>query len=498
MSLETKLESKRQRQVRNFILATVAVFVGLIVSIWATIVILKPGPEGRLVLASGGADGAYNELAILYQKQLAKFGIEVELRPRTSGNATLRALFVDEKSDVDAGFIKGGVAGSLQGRFASDEERKWHDRQTGALFSVGRMFYEPVYVFYRGPNQVKSLSEFKGKKIVVGSKDTGSRRIAITLLRSNGVTEKNATFLEVDLPEDAKPLRTGEVDVAFVVLPPESPKVFKLMRTPDILLMNFAAEADAYVARFPFLSKLVMHQGSIEFAPDIPSADITLLSTTAALVVKKTVHPAIISALADAIIDNPRRGFDRDGEPILFHKPGEFPNAKDPEFEVSREALGLYKTGDLPFLLRTVGPLNKSLGIPFWVTAYLHKHGTASLLLLIPILSILLPLVRILPMLYTWTVRRRLLHWYRQMKALENRLDQSPTPVQLAEAHAELERIDRAVSRITVPLHFSDQFYDLRSHIDLMRRRFRPRAVDGPGGSTAASTMAAAAAAAAE
>lgn len=465
----------RQRKVRNFILATLAVFAGIVLAAWAAIVILKPGPEGKLVLASGGSEGAYNELAILYQKQLAKQGVAVELRPTTAGSSTLRGLFVDEKGDLEAGFIKGGVAGSLQGRMATDQERKWHDRQTEALFSVGRMFYEPIYVFYRGPGQVKALSEFKGRKIAIGNKEGGARRIAQTLLRSNGVDEKNSTFVETELGDDGKGLSSGEFDVAFLVLPPESNKIYKLMRNPDILLMNFAAEAEAYVARFPYLTKLIMHQGSVAFAPDIPSADITMLSTTAALVIKKSVHPAIVSLLTDAVIDNPRRGFDRDGEPVLFHKAGEFPNAKDPEFEVARDALNLYKTGDLPFMLRTFAPLNHSLGIPFWVTAYLHKHGTSTVLLLIPILSILLPLMRLLPMIYTWTVRRRLFHWYNQMKVLENRLDHQPTADQLAEAKIELDRIDRSVSRVRVPLAFSDQFYDLRQHIDFIKRRLDGR-----------------------
>src|SRR5271154_1741840 len=96
---------------------------------WAAITVLKPGPQGRLVIASGGAEGAYHRLALAYQKELARFGVAIELRPSVQGRDTLRALFVDAKSDVQAGFIKGGVAASLQGRFATDEERKWHDRQ---------------------------------------------------------------------------------------------------------------------------------------------------------------------------------------------------------------------------------------------------------------------------------------------------------------------------------------------------------------------------------
>jgi len=461
----------RQRKVRNFILMVLGAFAGVVLAAWLAIVILHPGPEGRIVIASGGGEGAYNDLALVYQKKLAPYGIDVELRPTTSGSSTLRALFVDEKSDIDAGFVKGGVAGSLQGRLATDEERKWHDRQTEHLISVGRLFYEPVYVFYTGTKLVRSLSEFKGLKIMIGSKEAGFRRIATTLLRANGIDKTNATIIEADLSPDAHELHDHQVDVAFLVLPPESPTISKLLHVPDIKLMNFAAEADAYVSRFPYLSKLVMHQGSIELAPDVPSADITLLATSAALVVKRSVHPAITALLADVVMTNPRAGFDRDGEPILFHKSGEFPSAKDPEFEVSRDAIAIYKSGELPFILRSVAPVNAKFGIPFWVTAYLHKHGTSTALVLIPLLSIGLPLARLLPQLYAWTVRRRLYHWYRQMKSLELQLDKNPTPEQIADAHGELQRIDRVVSRVRVPVTFSDQFYNLRGHIDLVRHR---------------------------
>jgi uncharacterized protein len=465
------------KKVRNFILQSLAVLLLLVLAAWAAILVLKPGPSGKIVIASGGSEGAYNDLALLYQKQMARQGVEVELRPLTAGTATLGALFRNETSDIDGGFIKGGVSGSLQGRFASEEDRKRHDMQAGALVSVGRLFYEPIYVFYRGPDQVKGLSEFKGKKIAIGGEGGGSRRIARTLLQANGIDANNSTFVDGEMTEDAKGLITGDYDVAFLILPPDSPKIFKLMRTADILLMDFSAEADAYASRFPFLSKLVMNRGSVEFAPDIPSADITLLSTSVALVMRKSVHTSILTLLADAVLDNPRRGFDRDGEPILFHKSGEFPHVKDPEYPVDRDTLALYKSGDLPIVLRNMAPLNARLGIPYWVTALLHTHGTSMLLLLIPLLSILVPLARILPMIYAWTVRRRLLVWYRQMQRLEIQLDQSPTPAQLTEARDEVERLDISVSRIRVPIEFADQLYDLRGHIHQIRRRLQMREV---------------------
>ena len=45
------------------------------------------------------------------------------------------------------------------------------------------------------------------------------------------------------------------------------------------------------------------------------------------------------------------------------------------------------------------------------------------------------------------------------------------TAKHLSEKQAEIERIEEAVSHISFPLTFSDQLYNLRSHIEIVRRK---------------------------
>src|SRR5215471_16462204 len=466
------------KRVRQFLIVVGSSFIGIILAVWLAILIIRPGPQGRIVLAAGGADGAYMHLTETWKRELARFGVTLELRPDLQGLDALQALATDD-GRIDASVIKGGLAGSLQGRLATASERDIHDAQVGRIQSLGRLFYEPIWVFYRGPNLVRSLGEFKGRRIMVGTPASGTRRIAALLLRANGVTAENSTFIEQDFPADAKPLTGGNggdgADVAFVALPPEARRVQDLLRAPDILLMDFSAEAEAYTTRFPFLSKLVMYRGSVEFDPDIPSADITLLASAPALVVHRDLHPALVSLLTHAASVNPKPGFDASGEPILFFRAGQFPNGNDPEFEIDPDSRAYYKSGDLPSILRAVGPLNASLGIPFWVTAFAFLNTTKILLLAIPILSIAIPLSRFLPMLYTWMIRQRLLRWYDRLKELEFTLDHNPSPEQVAEVDAGLKRIDRAVQRLRLPRHYSDQLYNLRGHIELVAQKLTPR-----------------------
>jgi len=462
------------KRVRQFLIVVGSSLVGIILAVWLAIVILNPGPQGRIVLAAGGGGGAYQQLAETWKRELARFGVTLELRTDLQGLDALQALAAGT-GRIDGGVLKGGLAGSLQGRLATASERDLHDKQVSQLQSVGRLFYEPIWIFYRGPNLVRSLGEFKGRRIMVGTPESGTRRIATLLLKANGVTAENSTFIDQDFPADAKPLTSDGADVAFVALPPDAKKVQELLRAPDILLMDFSAEAEAYTTRFPFLSKLVMFRGSVEFEPDIPSADITLLATAPALVVHRDLHPALVSLLTHAASVNPKPGFDPSGEPILFFRAGQFPNGNDPEFELDPDSRAYYKTGELPSILRAVGPLNSSMGVPFWVTAFAFLNATKILLFAIPLLSIAIPLSRFLPMLYTWMIRQRLLRWYDRLKELEFTLDHNPSPEQVADVDAGLKRIDRAVQRLKLPRHYSDQLYNLRSHIELVAQKLAPR-----------------------
>jgi uncharacterized protein len=115
------------------------------------------------------------------------------------------------------------------------------------------------------------------------------------------------------------------------------------------------------------------------------------------------------------------------------------------------------------------------LGLPFSLTAFASAYAAQTILLLIPLFAVVLPLMNALPKLYVWSVRRRLLYWYRQLTALERSLDTPETASHLHSKQAELEHIDAIVSKIRLPSYFADQVYDLRAHINLVRQRFAAR-----------------------
>jgi hypothetical protein len=289
-------------------------------------------------------------------------------------------------------------------------------------------------------------------------------------LAVNGITAETAALINSELPQYVEKLGQGEADAGFLVLAAEAQTIQRLLRQPDIKLMSFV-NADAYIQRFPFLARLVLREGVVDFAANVPPSDTVLLATTAAVLVREDAHRALVSLLAQAVQEvHGSPAVDAHGEAPLFQAAGEFPLANDPEFPLSDEARRVYRSGP-PFLQRYV---------PFWVATTVDRL-VVSLVVLLPIL---IPLVRFAPQIYSWRVRRRILYWYAALKRLEAAARSAAAQASKADHLLELDRIEAAVDEIPVPLAFSDKLYELRQHIEVVRRRLtgHPREAEAPAG----------------
>ena len=133
--------------------------------------------------------------------------------------------------------------------------------------------------------------------------------------------------------------------------------------------------------------------------------------------------------------------------------------AADPELAVSEQAKRVYRSGP-PFLQRY---------LPFGLATLFDR----LIVLAVPLIGIALPIFRFAPMIYTWRIRQRLLYWYKELKKVERGVDGRSDPMLVAEKQAQIEEIEDAVNRIPIPLGFTNQLYDLRQHIDVVRRRLK-------------------------
>jgi TRAP transporter TAXI family solute receptor len=397
---------------------------------------VEPAPPRQMTITTGGESGAYYGFAKRYAEILARNDIKLEVKTSLGSYENLDRL---KAGDAQVAFVQGGIPVPP----ASEDD--------SPLVSLGSMYYEPVWVFYRGAQTIDKLHQLAGKHIAVGAEGSGIRGLALQLLEANDIPTDSKHLLPIAGLNAAEALQQGKIDAAFIIAAPEAPVVQVLLRSPGVRVMSFS-QADAYTRRFPFLTRITLPRGVVNLVRDSPPQDTVLLATTANLVVSEGLHPALASLLLQAVGEvHGKSGF--------FQHAGEFPAYKDHSFELSDDAKRHYKSGP-PFLQRY---------LPFWLAVLAER----LLVLLLPLFALLFPLLKVAPAIYTWRVRSKIFRCYGDLKFLENELRKNYDPARRMEYFDRLERIEEEANTRNIPLAFTDLLYTLREHINLVREKLR-------------------------
>lgn len=404
---------------------------------------LDPTPPKQVTLATGPAQSAYAEFGKRYAQALAAYGIEVRLLP-SEGSSENLAWLVAGKADL--GFVQGG---------SSSVPAAGHDN----LSSLGSLFIEPVWLFYRSEAAQKvtknatldALPQLRGLRVNVGTAGSGVPSLMGKLFELNRMDDGAVTLSRLEQTPATVAFLNGELDALVFASAPQAPMVQMLLQTPGVRLMNFA-QSEAYSRRFAFLTPVTLPRGVVDLASDLPAQDVRLVGPTTTLIAREGVHPAVLQLFSQAALTlHSQAGW--------FSRAHEFPNAAHTEFALSGEAQRTMRDG-IPLLQRY---------LPFSYANLMERMWLALGI----IIAVLLPLSRIVPPLYEFRIRSRVFRWYGQLRVIEDRAASGTEPV--AVLVDELNRLEARVGKISVPLSYADELYALRNHIDLARQKLLRR-----------------------
>ena len=406
-----------------------------IAGIWVAIRFVRPAPPSSITITSGPDGSVFRNTAEKYRSILASNGITVQILPSKGSLENLQRLN-DPSFHVDIGFVQGGIATGIK------VER---------LVSLGSLFYEPLAIFYRSADPVDRLSQFSGKRLAIGAEGSGTRALALTLLKANGIESGGRTaLLDLSGEDAARALIAHKIDAVFLTGDSATPPLMrKLLQTPGIRVFNFV-QAEAYTRRFRYLTRLELPMGTLDLGKNSPERTLYLIAPTVELVARDNLHPAI----SDLLIEAAR---EIHGSATLLQHAGEFPAPLEHEFRISNDAARYYKSGKR-FLYRA---------LPFWLASLADR----AFVVLVPIVVLLLPGLRLVPSLYQWRVRARIYRWYGALIRLEREGLMNSTPEQPEQMLKQLDEIEKGVNNMKVPVAFADQFYVLREHIRFVRER---------------------------
>jgi len=397
-----------------------------------------PAPPSKIKIAGSFQGSYYNVVTARYKEILARAHVTVDARLTDGAIDNLR-LLKDPTSGFSIAIMQGGVSDG---------------KHSPGLLSLGRINHQIFWLFYRATETFDNLTQLKGKRIAVGPAGSATKMVAEKVLGVAGITSETATLLSLGAQSAVDALNDGRVDVIWIAYAPEAPIIGSLLRDPKLRLMNFAG-AEAFTRIFPFLVLLVMPQGVIDYERKLPPADVTVIATTNAVLVRDDIHPALIGLLVGTMLE-------AHSESGLFHKVGDFPTQIDPEYPMASSAVDFYKNGP--------SFLNKYL--PYWIV----PHVLRLLAALLAGGAVIYPLFNLAPKLYRWLLQDRMRRLYRRLRIVEEAAQTELTAPQVVSLQTELEDIDLA-ARI-LPQRHSDLFFILEHHITLTRTQLASRLVE--------------------
>lgn len=397
---------------------------------------VRPAPPKSLSISAGPAGSTFHTLAEQYRKVLARNGIELRILESEGSIDNLNRLN-DPESGVDVALVQSGITGN---------------GDTSELVSLGSVTYQPIILFYRGREQLHRLSQLAGRRIAVGASGSGTRFLALALLKANGIDPQSGGTRLLDLEGERarSALLNNSADAIFLTSDSASPATIReMLHAPGIRLFDFE-QADAYVRRFPYLSKLEVPAGAFDLGENLPGKPINMLAPTVELLSRQELHPVLTDLLIEAAMET-------NGRASLLANAGQFPSTTLHSFPIGTEAARYYKSG-------------RSLAyryLPFWLASLV----TRAAVVLVPIFVVVIPSLRYLPQLYNWRVRSRIYRRYGELMAIERESLHDLSPERRAALLERVDEIEHSTIAGKTPGSHGESVYRLRELLQFVRAR---------------------------
>ena len=395
-----------------------------------------PLPPSTLTISSGMPHGVYNAYALRYQQYFDENGITLVVAPSEGTVHNLQRLAGLAQPQADLAFVQGG-------------SRRGAEANGTRLLAIARVDIETLWIFTRVPG-LDSLQQLKGLRVSLGPAGSGTRTLGLALLDQVRMTTKDIVDSDLSGPASVRAMAQGTLDVVMMVSSPDSAVVAEMIELPGVQLAQIR-RSSALIERLPYLEARLLPQGALGARANQPTRDTTVLATSASLLARADVHPALQRLAARAAQDIHRSGG-------LFRQAGEFPTIKRVEYSASEEARRTLAHG-LPWF---------EAYLPFWTGQVLLR----VLVICLPIALVAMWLARALPAYLRWLVESRIARWYGELKYIEFEMARPRvTALDRTKYLERLAHIEMSMKTVVTPPYLMPRWFLLRDHVEFVRGR---------------------------
>ena len=413
----------------KFFTISIPILLLIIASFYFTSKFIQPSVKKEITIATGSIDGEYYKTALQYKELLEKQKVKVNI---VTSNGSLENIELLNEKKVDIAFVQNGI------EIVKNENN---------LQAIASVYYEPLWIFYKNEDyKINYIIQLISKKISIGNEGSGTKDLALKLLKDNGLDNTNTQISTSSNKEAKDLLLKGEIDAMFMISSADSQIVKELLENPNITLFNFK-RAKAYSRKYTFLESNTLYEGTIDLYKNLPYEDINLLMTSANLIVRDDFSDELTRLILKEIkpLHNKK---------ALFEADNQFPNINNISAEINENAQRYFTYGDTW--------LEKLF--PYWIASNIDRLK----ILLIPLITLMLPLSKGFFPLYRWSIRSKIYKWYKQIQKIDL-LSEDAKNEDLQNYLKEISKLKHEIKAETkVPLSYMGEYYDLIMHLELI------------------------------
>ncbi len=292
----------------------------------------------------------------------------------------------------------------------------------------------------------KSIADLNHKTVSIATQGSGSYQLNQAILSMSGLDPKQSNFVHLNSDDAFAALKAGQIDAMMLVLAPEAPLAQRMFSDQSIGLMSIE-QAYGYPGRLHYIKPIVIKPGVLNIAKDIPHVQKLTIASVAELVARKDLNPATIYLLMSIS----KKYFSKPG---ILNAENEFPSNAGLSFSLNEDADNYLKSGP-SFLFQY---------LPFWVAVWVERMLKLSL----PLMALLFPLFNVIPSLTDYRKKLKFANIYRDLKMIEQgkigHQDREKLSKQLGD-------IDQRAKELKVSDFHTKDIYDLRMHIESVKKR---------------------------
>lgn len=329
-------------------------------------------------------------------------------------------------------------------------------QEDSELVALASVSIEPLWLFVSPGANITGIQDLRERKVAIGVSGSAANAVASMLLAANGLEDSVIPVLIDDYTPNAVAamVASGTLDAIFLEDQPDSRRVHRILELSDLIPVSLDRSA-AYAMHFPALAHIVLPEGGVNLARNIPAQDIHALATVIELLTTESMPPALVNLILTAATEIHT-------ERTPFSERGHFPNMEHLDAPIHRMAKRFFTDGP-PAVFRM---------FPYWLAAILNGISLMAGLMV----GAGMVLLTLIPKLLGASLNRRLMLAYKRMVTIE----QNPKTRSLDQLIADLSQIEHDTGLARVYWFNRRDYLEFRQHIFDTRERLRERARKSP------------------